>query len=125
AGMGEDGRAIHRPLCSLNRMPGRALAGMMRKTGMVLSRPDDDLKADSGVEDEASQNNQKQNRSGERSPLIFGAPWVGSLLYIPRGVIARRSLHAARWRLFSSPGRPESKQLRVAHATEWVTEWPL
>ena len=36
------------------------------------------------------------------------------------------SLHAARWRLLSSAGRPESKhQLRVASATEWVTELPL
>jgi hypothetical protein len=37
----------------------------------------DDLKADSAVEDEASQDNQKQNRSGERPPVILGAPWVG------------------------------------------------
>jgi hypothetical protein len=45
---------------------------------------------------------------------------------IPGGVIARLSLHAARRRLLSPAGRPESKhQLPGASATEWVTELPL
>jgi hypothetical protein len=44
---------------------------------------------------------------------------------IPGGVIARLTLHAARRRLLSPAGRPESKrQLRVASATERVTELP-
>ena len=39
------------------------------------------------VEDESSQDDEEQNRSSERSPIIFGAPWVGP----PAVVAARRA----------------------------------
>jgi hypothetical protein len=45
----------------------------------------DKLKVGSAVEDESTQDDEEQNRSSERPPIIFGAPWVGP----PAGVAAR------------------------------------
>src|SRR5262249_52878798 len=45
------------------------------------------LKIDAAVNDEPTQDDEEQNRSGERSPIIFRAPWVGP----PTVVAARRA----------------------------------
>jgi hypothetical protein len=47
----------------------------------------DELKIDAAVDDEPTQDDEEQNRSGERSPIIFRAPWAGP----PTVVAARRA----------------------------------
>ena len=63
------------------------LSSVMFLTPFVNVANGDELKIDAAVDDEPTQDDEEQNRSGERSPIIFRAPWVGP----PTVVAARRA----------------------------------
>jgi hypothetical protein len=44
-----------------------------------------DLKMDAAVDDESSQDNERDNGSSNRPPVIFAPPWVG-----PPAIVAAR-----------------------------------
>jgi hypothetical protein len=68
--------AIRRRLVREERAAARADAAHRRRFEFHRTNGDK-LKVGTPLKDEASHDNQKQNRSSKWPPVIFGAPWVG------------------------------------------------
>jgi hypothetical protein len=71
---------------------GAARAAPRPTTAPDLNQNSDDLKVGAAVDDESSQNNEKQNCGGDRSPVMFGAPWVGPPTIVVRATSAFKVL---------------------------------